>query len=381
MDLDEILKPNVSEALAIDLVRIIYGLEVIDIKSMISFNDQNFQIQVSEKHQNPYINNIPEDGYTLKILNTIKSSLDGHIDSMHSALNHLSRKGLRVPVPVQNLEGNTWKLETVPLLNEDRKQCERSKCAIHLITFLPGIPLNTLEITHDVLFQWGSLLAEFHNATEDMICQILKNKPIFYNLEHVLDTKRYMTGLPDEHYKLVDDILNKYETEITKCSKELPKEFLHGDFNAYNILAREKSYKADKQIYSVDGILDFEDMHYGTYVWDIGFMLAHVLLECYGTNSLDAGGHALAGYLSRRNLTDIEMSFLKMCAECRIIQSLVLCAYSSRLDPSNSYVAKCSENDVKYKMLQQLSGISNEELLKKWRKIFSKCIQSENSDL
>ncbi|PRD30903.1 UNVERIFIED_CONTAM: Hydroxylysine kinase [Trichonephila clavipes] len=176
-------------------------------------------------------------------------------DSIHSALNHLSKKGLRVPVPVRNLEGNTWKLETVPLLNEETESCERKKCAIHLLTFLTGIPLQQLKITCDLLFQLGSLLAQFHNATE--------------------------------------------------------VRFLHGDFNDLNILAREKSSERNNRMFVIDGILDFEDMHYGNYVWDIGLMLTHVLMGQHDMDVLEAVGHALAGYLSCRSLSDMELSFLK----------------------------------------------------------------------
>lgn len=368
MDLDKLLKPNLSEAMAIDLVETLYGLKVIEIKSMISFNDQNFRIQVSKEHQNPYISDISEDGYTLKIINTFKSSLEGHIDSMHSALNHLSEKELRVPLPVQNLEGNTWQLETVPLLNEDKEPCEGNKCGIHLLTFVTGIPLQQLEINDEILYDWGALLAKFHNATEDLECKVLKKKPILYSLEHVPDIKRYMDILPEEHCKFILDILNKYEPEIIKCSEELPKGFLHGDFNHLNILARE-NLKSNFQQYLVDGILDFEDMHYGTYVWDIGLMLTHVMTECYDMDIIEAGGHTLAGYLSQRSLSDEEFSFLKMCIECRYAQSWVVCAYSSTLDPNNSYVSKCSESDTKYEMLQFLSEISNETLQRKWQNI------------
>ncbi|GBN47051.1 hypothetical protein AVEN_183880-1, partial [Araneus ventricosus] len=45
MDLDNILKPNLSTEKAIDVVRSMYGLEVTSIKPMGSFNDQNFYIQ------------------------------------------------------------------------------------------------------------------------------------------------------------------------------------------------------------------------------------------------------------------------------------------------------------------------------------------------
>lgn len=36
---------------------------------------------------------------------------------MHAAMIHLHNKGVQVPVPVRNVEGKTWKLEKVPVLN------------------------------------------------------------------------------------------------------------------------------------------------------------------------------------------------------------------------------------------------------------------------
>ncbi|GFW96556.1 aminoglycoside phosphotransferase domain-containing protein 1 [Trichonephila clavipes] len=140
---------------------------------------------------------------------------------MHSALIHLNEKGLRVPVPVRNLEGNTWKLEEVPLVNEDKESAKNNKCAIHLITFLPGVTLNTLEVTNEMFFQWGALLAQFHNGTEDLICPDLAKKPIFYNLDHVLDIRKYTQGLPEEHCNLVFNVLDKEQYDY---------DYIHLDF-------------------------------------------------------------------------------------------------------------------------------------------------------
>ncbi|GFW96552.1 hydroxylysine kinase [Trichonephila clavipes] len=145
--------------------------------------------------------------------------------------------------------------------------------------------------------------------------------------------------------------------------------FLHGDFNGYNVLAREESSKSNIKTYIIDGILDFEDMHYGNYVWDIGLMIAHVFEECTKIDAVEAGGHAMAGYLSHRRLSDEELSFVKMCIECRLSQALILCAYSGRLDPTNSYVAEWSDGNARYKILQEISGISNGELQEKWQNI------------
>ncbi|GFR00899.1 hydroxylysine kinase [Trichonephila clavata] len=221
-----------------------------------------------------------------------------------------------------------------------------------------------------MFFQWGALLAQFHNGTEDLLCPDLVKKPILYNLDHVFDIRKYTQGLPEEHCNLVFNILDNYESNIKKCLTELPKGFLHGDFNGYNVLAREESSKSATKTYVIDGILDFEDMHYGNYVWDIGLMIAHMFEECTKIDAVEAGGHAMAGYLSRRRLSDEELSFVKMCIECRLSQALILCAYSGRLDPTNSYVAEWSDGNARYKILQKISGIPNAELQEKWQNIF-----------
>ncbi|GBM95507.1 hypothetical protein AVEN_202682-1 [Araneus ventricosus] len=78
MDQGKLLKPNVSEQLAVDIVLRLYGLKVTEIKRMVSFDDQNFHIKVAKEYQNPHISQLHEDGYTLKITNTMKSSSHDH---------------------------------------------------------------------------------------------------------------------------------------------------------------------------------------------------------------------------------------------------------------------------------------------------------------
>ncbi|GFY54280.1 aminoglycoside phosphotransferase domain-containing protein 1 [Trichonephila inaurata madagascariensis] len=169
-----IIKPNISEELAIDLARRLYGLEVIEMKRMVSFDDQNFHIKVAKEHHNPYISQLPEDGYTLKITNAVRSAMEGNFDSIHSALLHLNKKGIRAPLPIQNLEGKTWKLEKVPLLNEEINISGPKLCGVHLLTFIPGVPVSTVDYTTDLLYQWGLLLAKFHNAVQIIFVAFVK---------------------------------------------------------------------------------------------------------------------------------------------------------------------------------------------------------------
>ncbi|KFM69321.1 Aminoglycoside phosphotransferase domain-containing protein 1, partial [Stegodyphus mimosarum] len=362
-------KPNVSENLAIELAFRIYGLKVNTIKKMVSYDDQNFHIFVSNEHYNPYIESTAEDGYTLKITNTTRSAEPDHFDIMHSTMNHLNLKGLRVPVPIKNLEGNTWKMEVVPLLNEDESNSsDKRECGIHLLTFISGVPISTVTYTSDLLFQWGALLARYHDAIQDFRCEALYKKKVFWNLEHVPEIENFMDGLDEQKKNLVLSVLKKYPEEITKNIGNAPKCFIHGDFNENNILVQIiKNESSDCTSYSVDGILDFEDVHYSTYAWDIGVMLAYAMLDCKIVDPLEGAGHALAGYLSIRSLSGLELSLLRMCIACRLCQSLVLGAYSYKQDPRNSYIIISAKSG--WNRLEQICNISNEDLLNLWKKI------------
>ncbi|GFT45188.1 hydroxylysine kinase [Nephila pilipes] len=364
-----IIKPNVPDQLVIDLARRLYGLEVIEMKKLVSFDDQNFHIKVAKEHHNPHISQISEDGYILKFTNAVRSAMEGNFDSIHAGLFHLNKKGIRAPLPITNLEGKTWKMEKVPLLNED-SLCNISApkiCGVHLLKFIPGVPVSTQEYTADILYDWGVFLARFHNAVQDLDHPGFRTKTIFWNLEHIPELRNLMDGLEDDRKKLVLSVLDKYPSEIEKNMDHLTRGIIHGDFNGHNILVQMKSTEENANVISIDGVLDFEDMHHGTYVWDIGLMLAYTFMDCKTMDPLEGAGHALAGYLSLRYLSSLEMSVLKTCMESRLCQSLVICAYSYRTDSTNSYLLSTAKNG--WSRLEKICNTSNECLLQKWKKV------------
>ncbi|KAG8193178.1 hypothetical protein JTE90_005529 [Oedothorax gibbosus] len=367
MDLRKLLKPNVTEENAIDLIRSMYGLEVIQIRRMSSFNDQNFFIKVSKVHQNPFIDQASENSYTLKIINTLKSSLDGHFESLHSAMRHLINRGLCVPVPVMDLEGKTFNLKLLPLLNKEKELPENEKCGIHLLTYLPGVTIAEISLTKNVLYEWGLLLAKFHQEMQDYDCPILKRKKIFYSLENVSAVKGFTEGLVEEKLNLVQRVLDKYSRKIAVNYESISKGFLHGDFHNHNILV-QKHTSNEETVYHVDGILDFEDSYHGPYIWDVGLMMAHAFLEPNGIPPIHAAGYTLAGYLSLRTLTDLEMSLLKICMECRLCMAAVYCHHGIQSDPNNAYISNFSP-DTRWDCLRELLNSRNEDLLKQWTMI------------
>ncbi|KAG8181169.1 hypothetical protein JTE90_010942 [Oedothorax gibbosus] len=376
IDLDNVLdntndalraKPKVSPELAIELLKKLYGLEATEIKEMNSFVDRNFHVKVSQQHNNPYIDQILDSGYTLKIINTSKSSMEGHFDSMHTAVLHLDKKGLRVPVPVKNLNGTTWHLEKVPLMDEDSS--EEKKCGVYLYTYIPGVPVSSIDNTYENLYQWGTLLAKFHKALEDLDCPPLKSKVILSSVKFIPLIANFMESLDEELRKKVRSVLERFQSEITENLCNLPEGFIHGDFNDHNIMAQPLA--PGSNTYVADGMLDFEDIHYGPYAWDLGLMLGHTAVISKTLDPVDAIGHALAGYKSVRDLSDLEISVLKICLESRICQTLVFTNHCTKLDPDNAYISSLTQTEAKCAVLDLLSTVTREELLKRWNDIFA----------
>ena len=65
-----VIRPDMDDKLAIELVSTLYGLKVKTIKELNSYDDRNYRITVEEDHTNPHIETLWPHGYTLKVLNS-----------------------------------------------------------------------------------------------------------------------------------------------------------------------------------------------------------------------------------------------------------------------------------------------------------------------
>ena len=77
-----VIKPEIDEKIATELVSKLYGLKVKTIKEMNSYDDRNYTITVEEDHTNPHIETLWPHGYTLKVLNSMDSP-KSHVGMYH----------------------------------------------------------------------------------------------------------------------------------------------------------------------------------------------------------------------------------------------------------------------------------------------------------
>lgn len=109
----------------------------------------------------------------------------------------------------------------------------------------------------------------------------------------------------------------------------------HGDLNDHNILLQKTNTTDEnaKEQYQVSGILDFGDMSYGYYVFEVAITIMYMMIE--SKDPLPVGGYVLAGFESVIPLTKEEKEVIFTLVCCRFAQSLVMARYSVLLCPAN----------------------------------------------
>jgi len=70
----QLIRPTVDCATAVRLVESLYGLAVLEVHQLDSYDDRNFHVRVStDRHSNPHVQQVSHHGYVLKIMNSIDS--------------------------------------------------------------------------------------------------------------------------------------------------------------------------------------------------------------------------------------------------------------------------------------------------------------------
>ncbi len=67
------------------------------------------------------------------------------------------------------------------------------------------------------------------------------------------------------------------------------------------------------------GIIDFGDIHYNYYIFELAISCMYMMIECKNMDVLDAPGHVLAGYCSIRDIPPDEFTLLKVKLSLRTL--------------------------------------------------------------
>ncbi|KAK7792468.1 hypothetical protein R5R35_013860 [Gryllus longicercus] len=359
----EDIRPPLGLAEAARLASALYGLpRDLRVRQLNAYDDRNFHLQVPGEVKP---SNFWEHGYVLKVLNSLDSKNPERIEAQNEIMTYLGSKGITCTLPVQNIYGNYYSLEKINTINKEGSESGHKKYIVRLLTFQPGEILHNVPCTSSLLYELGSYVAKINILLKDFQHPGLHNQNGIWMLESVPKVKKFTFAVQDiQKHSLASDVIEVFEKDIVPIIPNLERGLLHGDCNEQNILVQKSPTSDDWCVY---GIIDWGDCHISCYVFELAIMICYMMLQCKLLDPLEAPGHILAGYITRRKLPEIEFQLLKKCVCARLCQSLVLGAYSFAQDPSNKYVLTTAANG--WNLLDKVWNMPEEILYKKWKEI------------
>ncbi|XP_075711284.1 hydroxylysine kinase isoform X2 [Rhinoderma darwinii] len=321
-------KPAVNEPQAIKLAEMLFGLEVCKVKPLPSYDDQNFYIQTLDDETTTQME------YVLKIRNGEESKNTELIEVQLCAMKFLHDEGLPTPNPMLTKTGAVMSLESIEYGGSLQKHM------VILLTYLPGTPAAEIKTTPEILFDIGKMAAIVDETLAKKFKHSYKKSfergELIWNLSNTPLLRKYTYAIKEENLRQkIEGVITQFETVVKHNLKNFRQCLNHGDLNDHNLLLEKinisKGNSTDQ--YRVSGILDFSDMSYGYYVFEVAITIMYMMIE--STDPLPVGGYVLAGYESVIPLKKEEKEALFTLVCCRFAQSLVMARYSVLLCPEN----------------------------------------------
>ncbi|NXF77355.1 HYKK kinase, partial [Sclerurus mexicanus] len=322
-------KPALSEKAAAELVDRVFGLKVSWLRPLPSYDDQNFHVRVLRSGAGAG----GAEEYVLKITNSQDSQEPDLIQVQTQAMMFLSAEGFPSATPCLTKDGKIMSLES------GDTGAGNTKYMVRLLTYLPGTPVAKIATNAQILYEIGKLAASLDKALAEKFhhpsVKSLHRGQFIWNLANVPLLEQYIYALGQNKYRaVVEQVIEQFKGKVIPKLSSFRACINHGDLNDHNILVDRSPAPLQGPQYRVSGILDFSDMSYGYYVFEVAIAIMYMMIE--SADPLGVGGHVLAGFESVVPLTAPERGALFLLVSGRFAQSLVIAAHTARLYPDNS---------------------------------------------
>lgn len=370
-DPEEDIKPRVGIEAVPDLVNRIYGLKVVKIQQLPSYDDLNYHILVDAGANNRYIPEVNADGYVVKILNSLQSAAPAIIDAQHALCKYVRERGVSVQIPAVNKEGKEWSIETFKDPSKG-KDGILGPYLVRMVTFVPGTIFHKTPYIPPSFYNVGLFVGKLTEAMKGFHHSFYDSYEMIWNLTKIPLLRDFLAAVKDTRdVAVVTEVINAFEREIIPLYPKFSKGLIHGDVNEQNLImteiANQDDVPRDQRVHDVRALLDFNDVYKAYSVMDIATCIAYMSIDCPDEGQIDAGGHVLAGYLQSCSLNVDEFDSLKTLVCCRLCQSIVLGAHSYSLQPGNTYLLTTSKRG--WPLLHRLWKIPAPTLHSRWREI------------
>ncbi|NWJ04839.1 HYKK kinase, partial [Crypturellus undulatus] len=351
-------KPTFGEEEARELVDSMFGFKVSWIRPLPSYDDQNFHVRVLGQAGGP--EGAPE--FVLKITNWTDSQEPELIEAQTRAMMFLSAEGFPSATPCPTKEGGIMSLVPAGTGSGNKKYMVR------LLTYLPGVPVAKITPDTQILYDIGKLAAGLDKALAEKFhhpsVKSLHRGQFIWNLANIPLLDQYIYALGQNKYReVVEQVIQQFKEKVIPKLTSFRACINHGDLNDHNILVDSSSASGEAPQYRVSGILDFSDMSYGYYVFEVAITIMYMMVE--STDPLRVGGHVLAGFESVLPLTAEERAALFLLVSGRFSQSLVIAEHTALLYPENTeYLMTTAKSGWKH--LMKMFEVGQEAVEQLW---------------
>ena len=336
----KVIRPIIDHEGVKLLVERLYGISVLELTELNGYDDKNYKIIEDPNVKNPLITNHCPHGYVLKIMNSMDSENVTVVEAQNEIMNFLATRSVTCPKPIRNVFGHLHSVENIG----------GKKHAVRLLEYVPGELLKDVPKSEPLLYQLGEFVANLDNKLQNFNHSGLVSRQHIWMLTMVPELDKFKYVIKDsEKLDLVEEVIEEYKYAIVPRMDELEKGVIHGDVNEMNVLVNLKPGGSASD-YRISGIIDFGDIQYSYYVFELAITMTYMMLL---TGDLKSGGIVLAGYTVNRRLLDDEYRLLKTLISARLVQSLILGAYTIEQDPNNTYVSS-TEKANGWELLRKL---------------------------
>ncbi|XP_035509996.1 hydroxylysine kinase [Morone saxatilis] len=339
-------KPNFSQSQVAEIVKRLFRLTASEIRSLPSYDDQNFYVAAMEGGE-----------YVLKIMNSEDSKNPMLIEVQTYAMSFLHQNGLPAQTALPNTSGKLLSLEEM----DCGYGCQTY--LVRLLTYLPGTTISKAPLTPELLYETGKTAARMDTILQKLEhphLSMLEREKFIWSLSYVHLLETYIHVLDgDPLQDVVKSVIHQYKTCVVPKRSSFRKCINHGDFNDLNVLVQPD----DSDSYRISGILDFGDMNSGYYIHELAITIMYMMTE--HPKPVEVGGPVLAGWESVLPLNETEKDCLYVLVLSRFCQSFVLARHAVSLHPENAeYLMISTRKGVN--ILHHLWKLGKEQVENMW---------------
>jgi len=328
--------PAFSDADAAKIAADYFGINA-HIRTLVSERDQNFGL--STQNGLSYVLKVSNEAEQLQV-----------IDFQNQALLHVARRDASIPLP-----------RVIPSLDGQFHGCvqrDGKKHFVRVLSWLEGSILHDAAASPLLAKRLGQFLARLGVALEGFE-HPGSGQPLLWDMKRAASLEDLLVHIEEpELRQIIGLTLEKFVAEVKPVFDTLRSQVIHNDMNPGNVLMDKA------QPDQISGLIDFGDLTRSPLIIDLAVAASYQLGE--GKDPLAAVLPMIAGYHSIKPLHNIEMELLIDLMRTRLITSLLIGSYRSKLFPENREYLLISHRSAK-NFLVNLNHLPADEALARIR--------------